>query len=48
MAAAIACCQRFTISILGSDDTEQADLRGGRSPWFAKSGRPSRLEAAKI
>ena len=32
------------ISILDSDDTEQADLRGGRSPWFAKSGHPSRLE----
>jgi glycine/D-amino acid oxidase-like deaminating enzyme len=30
-----------TISILDSGDTEQADLRGGRSPWFA-SPRPPR------
>jgi phosphoglycerate dehydrogenase-like enzyme len=47
MAAAVACCQRFAISVLDSDDTEQADLRGGRSPWFAKSGRPSRLEVGE-
>jgi glycine/D-amino acid oxidase-like deaminating enzyme len=26
---------RFAISVLDADDTEQADLRGGRSPWFA-------------
>jgi glycine/D-amino acid oxidase-like deaminating enzyme len=47
MAAAVACCQRFAISVLDSDDTEQADLRGGRSPWFTKSGRPSRLEVGE-
>lgn len=28
---------RFVISVLDSGDTEQADLRGGRSPWFAAS-----------
>jgi glycine/D-amino acid oxidase-like deaminating enzyme len=33
----------LVISILHSDDTEQAELRGGRSPWFANPGRPSRL-----
>ena len=38
-----ACCQGFAISVLDSDDSEQADLRGGRSPWFANPGRPSRL-----
>lgn len=38
-----ACCQGFAISVLDSDDSEQADLRGGRSPWFANSGHPSRL-----
>ena len=27
---------RFVISVLDSDDTQQADLRGGRSPWFAR------------
>jgi glycine/D-amino acid oxidase-like deaminating enzyme len=40
----VACCQGFTISILDSADTEQADLHGGRSPWFATSGHPSRLD----
>jgi glycine/D-amino acid oxidase-like deaminating enzyme len=35
---------RFIISILDSDDTQQADLRGGRSPWFAAGERPVRLE----
>ena len=29
------------ISVLDSDETGQADLRGGRSPWFA-SAEPSR------
>jgi glycine/D-amino acid oxidase-like deaminating enzyme len=33
--AAAALPQGSIISILESDDTEQADLRGGRSPWFA-------------
>jgi glycine/D-amino acid oxidase-like deaminating enzyme len=36
--------ERSVISVLDSDDTEQADLRGGRSPWFAASGRPARLD----
>ena len=27
-----------------SDDTEQADLRGGRSPWFATSSHPPRRD----
>ena len=39
-----ACCQRLAISILDSDDTEQADLRGGRSPWFATSSHPPRRD----
>ena len=39
-----ACFQRSIITILDSDDTEQADLRGGRSPWFATSSHPLRRE----
>jgi glycine/D-amino acid oxidase-like deaminating enzyme len=39
---AAACFQRSVISILEADDTEQADLRGGRSPWFATSAHPPR------
>jgi len=39
-----ACCQRSAITILDSDETEQADLRGGRSPWFATSSHPPRRE----
>jgi len=35
---------RSAISILESDDTEQADLRGGRSPWFATSAHPPRRD----
>jgi glycine/D-amino acid oxidase-like deaminating enzyme len=31
------------ISALDTDDTEQADLRGGRSPWFAAAVYPPRL-----
>jgi glycine/D-amino acid oxidase-like deaminating enzyme len=42
-----ACCQRSAITILDSDDTEQADLRGGRSPWFAAAGQPSRREVGE-
>jgi len=38
---------RFIISILDSDDTEQADLRGGRSPWFATAQHAVRLEIAE-
>jgi glycine/D-amino acid oxidase-like deaminating enzyme len=35
------------ISILDSKDTEQADLRGGRSPWYATTGRADRLEVGE-
>jgi glycine/D-amino acid oxidase-like deaminating enzyme len=35
---------RSVISALDTDDTEQADLRGGRSPWFAAAGHPARRE----
>src|SRR5450631_1671791 len=38
---------RFVISIPDSDDTEQADLRGGRSPWFAAARNGVRLEVAE-
>ena len=31
------------ISVLDADDTEQADLRGGRSPWFSAAKRPVSL-----
>ena len=39
-----ACCQGSVISVLDSDITEQADLRGGRSPWFTRSEQPRRPE----
>ena len=39
--------QRPAISVLHPDDTEQADLHGGRSPWFARSGRPSRRDISE-
>jgi glycine/D-amino acid oxidase-like deaminating enzyme len=32
------------ISVLGADNTEQADLRGGRSPWLQPSRRAVRLD----
>lgn len=35
---------RSVISALDTDDTEQADLRGGQSPWFAAAGHPARRE----
>src|SRR5882757_9743072 len=38
---------RSVISALDTDDTEQADLRGGRSPWFAAAGHPARREIAE-
>jgi glycine/D-amino acid oxidase-like deaminating enzyme len=38
---------RCVISILDSDDTEQADLRGGRSPWFAAAQYAVRLDVAE-
>ncbi|MFL6816219.1 MAG: FAD-dependent oxidoreductase, partial [Bradyrhizobium sp.] len=40
----IACRRGIVISVLDAEDTEQADLRGGRSPWVATSKHPSRLE----
>ena len=36
--------QRLAISILDSDNTEQADLRGGCSPWYAAARHPPRPE----
>ena len=38
---------RFVISVLDTDDAEQADLRGGRSPWFAGAGNPPRREVVE-
>jgi len=32
----------LVISVLDIDNTEQADLRGGRSPWFAAAGHKAR------
>ncbi|MFZ2157128.1 MAG: FAD-dependent oxidoreductase [Bradyrhizobium sp.] len=39
--------EEFAISILDADDTEQADLRGGRSPWFAAGRHPARLDVGE-
>jgi glycine/D-amino acid oxidase-like deaminating enzyme len=38
---------RPAISVLDTDDTEQADLRGGRSPWYAAAGHPARREVVE-
>jgi glycine/D-amino acid oxidase-like deaminating enzyme len=38
---------RFAISILDADDSEQADLRGGCSPWFAAGKHPVRLDVGE-
>ena len=38
---------RSVISVLDSDDTEQADLRGGQSPWYAAAGHPARREVSE-
>ena len=38
---------RSVISVLDTDDTEQADLRGGRSPWFAAGKHPLRLDVGE-
>ena len=35
------------ISVLDTDHAEQADLRGGRSPWFAAAGHPARREVGE-
>ncbi len=40
-------CLRFVISVLGTDDTEQADLHGGRSPWFVVGKHPVRLDVGE-
>ena len=32
------------ITTFESDDTEQADLRGGRSPWFARAEQRGRID----
>jgi glycine/D-amino acid oxidase-like deaminating enzyme len=34
--------KRCPISTFESDNTEQADLRGGRSPWFERAGQRAR------
>ena len=34
-------------AFLDTDDTEQADLRGGRSPWFAAAGHPPRRDVGE-
>lgn len=36
--------KRLIIRILDTDGTEQADLRGGRSPWFDPARHPKRRE----
>lgn len=38
---------RFTISVIDSDGTKQADLRGGRSPWFATAQHAVRLDLSE-
>lgn len=38
------CFQGSAISIIETEDAEQADLRGGRSPWFATSWHPQRRD----
>jgi glycine/D-amino acid oxidase-like deaminating enzyme len=35
------------INTLESDNTEQADLRGGRSPWFAHAGQRTRADVSE-
>jgi hypothetical protein len=36
--------KRCPINTFESDNTEQADLRGGRSPWFAHAGQRGRID----
>jgi glycine/D-amino acid oxidase-like deaminating enzyme len=38
---------RFVISVLDSENIEQADLRGGRPPWYVKTERAIRLEVGE-
>ena len=40
-------CLRFVISVLDTDDIKQADLRGGRSPWFAAGEHPVRPDVGE-
>jgi len=35
------------INVLDADDTEQADLRGGRSPWFTDAQRPPQHQVSE-
>jgi hypothetical protein len=35
---------RIVISVLDPDKTEQPDLRGGRSPWFAMRRHAASLD----
>jgi glycine/D-amino acid oxidase-like deaminating enzyme len=42
-----ACFQGAIISSLGPEDFDQADLHGGRSPWFARAGQHARLELSE-
>jgi glycine/D-amino acid oxidase-like deaminating enzyme len=47
VAAGLCQCWRCAISVVDSDYTEQADLRGGRSPWFAAAQHGVRLDVAE-
>ena len=47
MRRAVACFQGLAISIQDSEETEQADLHGGRSPWFSTSSHPPRRELSE-
>jgi glycine/D-amino acid oxidase-like deaminating enzyme len=38
---------RIVISVLDPDKTEQADLRGGRSPWFATGRQSASLDVTE-
>jgi glycine/D-amino acid oxidase-like deaminating enzyme len=45
--AAVQVDLRVIISVLDSEDTEQADLRGGRSPWYKTTERAMRLDVGE-
>jgi len=38
---------RIVVNALDPDETEQADLHGGRSPWFAAARHPIRLDVTE-
>jgi glycine/D-amino acid oxidase-like deaminating enzyme len=40
-------CHGVPIKTFESDSTEQADLRGGRSPWFAHAGQRTRADVSE-